>query len=167
MSIFIIEAVVLCLVFTLSCFALVDGTIKNPERAKLSYPEPIIQRLIELGKVSGDRPLTLIERIKKKWPAIILLGVIIGVVVRYVNKCTTFISAFAISYLLWLIVDWYDALILDCLWFCHSKRCIIPGTEDLVDAYHYYMFHINGSAVGMLIGLPTCLISGLVALILA
>ncbi len=62
---FIIEAVVVCLVFTLSCFSLVGKTMKNLELAKLNYPKPIIQRLIDLGKVSGDKPLTLIQRIKK------------------------------------------------------------------------------------------------------
>ena len=46
-------------------------------------------------------------------------------------------------------MDGYDAFVLDCVWFCHSKRCVIPGTEDLVDAYHDYMFHIKESAVGM------------------
>ena len=68
--------------------------------------------------------------------------------------------------MIWTIVDWYDAFILDCGWFCHSKKCIIPGAEDLTDAYHDYMFHIKGSAVGMLIGLPCCLIPGVVAMIL-
>ena len=69
MSTFIIEAAIICLVFTLTCFSLVGKTMKNLELAKLNYPEPIIQRLIKLGKVSGDNPLTLTQRIKKKWPA--------------------------------------------------------------------------------------------------
>lgn len=45
-------------------------------------------------------------------------------------------------------------------------KCIIPGTEDLTDADHDYMFHIKGSAVGMLIGLPCCLIAGIAAMTL-
>jgi hypothetical protein len=89
-----------------------------------------------------------------------------GADVRYINGCAAFLSGFGVSYLLWLIVDWYDALILDCVWFCHSKRCIIPGTEDLTDAYHDYMFHIKGSCAGMLIGLPCCLIAGIIAMLL-
>ena len=139
--------------------------MKHLELAKLNYPPEIVQRLIDLGLVSGDKPLPLIERIKRKWPAMIVVGLLLGLIVLYVNGCTTFLSGFGVSYLLWTIVDWYDALILDCLWFCHSKRCIIPGTEDLTDAYHDYMFHINGSCAGMLISLPCCLIAGIVALI--
>ncbi len=162
---FIIEAVVICLILTLCCFALVKNIMKHLELAKLNYPPEIVQRLIDLGMVLDDKPLPLIQRIKKKWPAMIIVGLLMGLIVRYVNGCTTFLSGFGVSYLIWTIVDWYDALVLDCLWFCHSKRCIIPGTEDLTDAYHDYMFHIKGSCVGMLIGLPCCLIAGLIALI--
>ena len=31
--------------------------------------------------------------------------------------------------MIWLIIDWYDALVLDSIWFCHSKKVRIPGTE--------------------------------------
>ncbi len=163
---FIIEVTILCISFTISCMSQVDRVMNDLERTKLNYPEPIIQRLIDQGRVSGDRPLTLAQRVKKKWPIMIVFGIIIGLIVRYVNGCITFISGFGVSYLIWTIVDWYDAFILDCVWFCHSKRCVIPGTEDLTDAYHDYMFHIKGSAVGMLIGLPCCLIAGIAAMIL-
>ncbi len=84
---------------------------------------------------------------------------------RYANGCTSFLFGFGISYLLWLIVDWYDALIVDCVLFCHSKHFVIPGTEDLIEAYHDYMFHIKGSCFGMLIGLPCCLITGIVTML--
>jgi len=163
---FIIEVVVLCVLFTMSCMSSVSKVMNNLEQAKLDYPEPIIQRLIEQGRVSGERPFTIVQKIKKKWPIMIVFGIAIGLIVRYINGCTTFVSGFVVSYLIWTIVDWYDALVIDCIWFCHSKKCIIPGTEDLVDAYHDYMFHIKGSCTGMLIGLPCCLIAGVVTMIL-
>ena len=163
---FIIEVTILCISFTISCMSQVDRVMNDLERTKLNYPEPIIQRFIDQGRVSGDRLLTLAQRIRKKWPIMIAFGIIIGLIVRYINGCTTFISGFGVAYLIWTIVDWYDAFILDCVWFCHSKRCVVPGTEDLVDAYHDYMFRIKGSAVGMLIGLPCCVIAGVMAMIL-
>ncbi len=87
----------------------------------------------------------------------IVAGLLLRLIVCYINGCTAVLSGFGTSYLLWLPVVWYDALVLDCLWFCHSKRCIITGTEDLKDSYHDYMFHIKkGSCAGMLIGLPCC-----------
>lgn len=63
-------------------------------------------------------------------------------------------------------LDYHDALGIDCLWFCHSKRCVTPGTKDITDTYHDYMFHIKGSCVGMLIGLHGCLITGVIATLL-
>ena len=96
----------------------------------------------------------------------LVLGLLLGLLVRYANGCMSFLSGVWISYLLWVIVDWYDALILDCVWFCHSKRCIIPGTEDLTEAYHDYMFHIKGSCIGMLFGLPCCFLAGTIAALL-
>ena len=44
--------------------------------------------------------------------------------------------------MIWLIIDWYDALVLDSIWFCHSKKVRIPGTEDM-EEYKDYCFHIK------------------------
>lgn len=163
----VIEVVVISLLFTLVCMLSVDSMMNNLETAKLNYPEKIVERLIEEGRVTGDKPPTFLERIRKKWPLMIVFGIMMGIIVRYVNGCTSFLSGFGISYLIWTVVDWYDAFVIDCLWFCHSKRCIIPGTEDLTDAYHDYMFHIRGSAEGMVIGLPVSATSALTVVLLA
>ena len=71
MTAFIIEVVILCILFTISYMSQVDRVMNDLERTKLNYPESIIQRLIDQGRVSGDRPLTLTQRIKKKWPIMI------------------------------------------------------------------------------------------------
>ena len=57
-------------------------------------------------------------------------------------------------------VNWFDALVLDCLWFCHDKHFVIPGTEDMTDAYHDYWLHIKGALIGMLLGIPAALVAG-------
>ena len=56
---------------------------------------------------------------------------VLVVILRIFNGADTFLSGFVTSFLLWLVVDWYDALVIDCLWFCHSKRFVISGTEDM------------------------------------
>jgi hypothetical protein len=43
---FIIEVAILCILFTISCIDLTDRMMKDLERAKLDYPEAIVQRLI-------------------------------------------------------------------------------------------------------------------------
>ena len=52
------------------------------------------------------------------------------------------------------------------IWFCHSKQFIIEGTEDMIQEYHNYWFHIKGSIIGEIIGLIVCLIVGLVVSLL-
>ena len=76
-------------------------------------------------------------------------------VLRQLNGAEGFWEGFRDSYLICLIVDWYDALVLDCLWFCHCKAVRIPGTEEMAE-YRDYRFHLRQSCIGMLLGLPVC-----------
>lgn len=82
-------------------------------------------------------------------------------VLKRFNGADTFWKGFRDSYLIWLIMDWYDALVLDCIWFCHSKKVRIPGTEDM-EEYKDYLFHIKQSCIGMFLGLPACLAVGVI-----
>ena len=81
------------------------------------------------------------------------------------NGADTFWKGVRDSYMIWLIIDWYDALVLDSIWFCHSKKVRIPGTEDM-EEYKDYCFHIKQSCIGMLLGLPACLAVGVITAIL-
>lgn len=156
---FAIESVVLCVLFT----AAILSQMKKPLGTILySYPPQIVDRVIELGLVEDkDRKTpSRVKAIKKKWPAVIFLGILIGVIVYFVNGARSFADGFLVSYGLWLVVDWYDAFALDICWFCHSKKVRIPGTEDMVESYKDYWFHIKGSLIGMVLGLPACLIAG-------
>lgn len=83
-----------------------------------------------------------------------------------VNRAQGFIQGFGYTYIIWLAIAWFDALVLDCGWFCHSKRVRIPGTEDMKE-YHDYLFHIEQSCIGSLLGLPACLLVGLVVMLVA
>ena len=90
----------------------------------------------------------------------------LAVIIFKFNHAKTFIDGFLISFLLWNVVDWYDAFIIDILWFCHCKKIILPGTEDMIREYHNYWFHIVGSFKGMIIGVPVCTIVGLFVMML-
>ena len=163
-TVFLIEAVLLCAVFHLGIYLLIKY---KPEWEIYSYPPAITQRWVELGKVPVKEVPAFSERLRKKLPAAILIAAVLGALVYLLNGCRSFLSGFLVSYGLWLIVDWYDALILDCVWFCHSKTCVLPGTEDMVEEYHDYKHHIKASATGMIIGLPVCLLIGLAVQIIS
>ncbi len=154
---FLIEAVILCILFTI----LILCSMRKPLETQIySYPPNIINRVADMGLIEKMKKPRLVESLKRKWSAIIVFGVIMGLLVYFINDADSFTKAFGISYGLWTVVDWYDALVLDIGWFCHSEKVRIPGTEDMVKDYQDYWFHIKASLVGMLLGLPTCLIAG-------
>ena len=156
---FLIETLIACANFTLFVFLL----SRNPIKSIYNYPPAIVARCEQLGLVNaGNKPGGAAFYAKKIF-ALLLFGVLLGLLVRYANGCTTFWRGALTAYALWVAVNWFDALVLDCLWFCHDKRFIIPGTEDMTAAYHDYGFHIKGALIGMLLGLPSALIAGLVA----
>jgi len=94
--------------------------------------------------------------------ASILIIIIISLILRYVNGYTTFIEGFGYGFLLWTIVNIYDAIVMDIIWFCHDPYFVFKGTEDMVDEYHNYWFHIKGSLIGEVLALVICAIVGLV-----
>ena len=159
--VFVAEAVILCLLFTFGVMV----QSKKPLEAVFNLPQPIINRCIELGLVDQTKKANSPETRKKKLLAAIVIAFILALVVRYANGARSFWTAFIVSYGLWLIIDWYDCFVIDWGWVCHSRKIIIPGTEDLIDSYKDYKFHFIGSLKGMLYGLPICIVvSGLVQL---
>jgi len=62
--------------------------------------------------------------------------------------------------------SFFDALVIDTLWFCHSKWWKIPGTEDMTEAYHDYAFHWKWFLLSLIAILPlSAIIGGAVLLV--
>lgn len=161
---FLTEAIVMCLLFTAMVAA---SVLTNPLNWISDYPPAIQQRAMELGLVpKGKKRLTPAELVRKAVGSILIV-VLLSLLLTYVNGAETFREGFLWSYGLYAVVAWYDAFVIDILWFCHSKRVILPGTEDMVESYHDYRFHIRMSLLGMVLGLPICLLVGLGVLLLA
>ena len=87
---------------------------------------------------------------------LVALALLLGVV--KLAGAYDFWSAFAVSYGIWLFIDWYDCFILDWVIFANLKGVRLPGTEHLDKAYHQKKYHFVQSCWGMLIGLIPCLI---------
>ena len=158
---FLLEILVACALFTLFVFLM----SRDPIKTIFNYPPAIIERCDRLGLVdAGNRPGGAAFYVKKV-AAMVIFGVLLGLLVHYVNGCSTYWCGALTAYGLWVAVNWFDAIVLDCLWFCHDKHFVIPGTEDMTDAYHDYWFHIRGALIGMLLGLPAALVAGLIAIL--
>ena len=152
----LIETVVLAILFTIGVVA--DS--KNPVDTVYDMPEPIINRCLELGLIDESKKADSSQTRRKRLFAAVVIALIMALALCFVNHAGNFLQGFLLSYLIWLIVDWYDCFVIDWIWVCHSKKLIIPGTEDLTDSYKDYRFHFIGSIKGMVIGLPVCLLVG-------
>ena len=155
-STIIIETVVLTILFTV---VVVAGS-KNPVETVYDMPEPIVNRCLELGLIDETKKASSPQTKIKKLCAAFVLAIVLALFLYFVNHADNFMQGFVIAYIIWLVIDWYDCFVIDWGWVCHSKKIIIPGTEDLVDSYKDYKFHFLKSLKGMVIGLPVCVIVG-------
>ncbi|MCR5119142.1 MAG: hypothetical protein K6B44_05925 [Lachnospiraceae bacterium] len=144
----------------------VPMTARDPLGVISDYPPAIRKRCEELGLTKGREKRFETKDLIRKGIAIIVLVLVAALVMIKVNHAQGFLEGFGYTYIIWLSITWFDALVLDCGWFCHSKRVRIPGTEDMKE-YHDYLFHIKQSCIGTLLGLPACLIVGLAVMLLA
>lgn len=160
---FLIESVVLCLLFTVPLAVM----SKNPLAGIHNYPPAIIRRVRELGLVEDTQLPGSRAVYCKKIAAALVVAVLCTLVVWFANGARNFWQGFGIMYLLWTVVNCYDALVIDCIWFCHDKRFRIPGTEDMEADYLDYWFHIKASLKGQLTGLPVALLVGFFTALLA
>ena len=150
-----------CLI-AMGLFALVVVPMdaKNPLGVISDYPPAIRKQCVELGLIENTKKRFTAKDIIRKCLGVIVLVILSVLVLKKINHAETFFEGFISSYIIWLSIAWFDALIIDCLWFCHSKRMRIPGTEDMKE-YKDYLFHIKQSCIGTLIGLPACALIGL------
>ena len=153
----LVESIVLCLVFTLMVYFM----SREPIRTLYNYPPNIQERVKSLDEYRDKIP-TQKNRIAAKLGASVLFVLILSLVLRYVNGYTTFLKAFGYGFLLWTIVNLWDMVVLDIIWFCHDPQFVIKGTEDMVSDYHDYMFHVKGFFIGEAIALVVCALAGLV-----
>ena len=155
--IIVIESVVLCVLFTIMVFII----SREPIKTLYNYPPKIQERVKSLEEYKDKIP-TNENKIGVKIIALLVFLVIICAILRYINGYTTFIESFGFGFLLWTVVNLYDAIVLDIIWFCHDKHFVFKGTEDMVKEYHNYWFHIKGFFIGEGLALVVCAIAGLI-----
>lgn len=155
--IIVIECIALCVLFSLMVYVM----SRNPIATLYNYPPKIQERVKSIEEYKDKIPTTE-NKIVAKVLASIIIVIIVSLILRYINGYTTFIEGFGYGFLIWTIVNIYDALVIDIIWFCHSKEFVFKGTEDMVKEYHNYWFHIKESLKGEVIGAVVCVIVGVV-----
>ena len=135
--ILVIESVVLCLAFT----GMVYLMSRDPIKTLYNYPPKIQARVKSLPEYQGKIP-TQKNKVAAKLCASVLFVIVLALVLRYVNGCTTFMKAFGM--------------------FFFFSRFVLPGTEDMTADYHDYGFHLKGFCIGEALALVVCALAGLV-----
>ena len=105
-----VEAIVLCALFTLMVIIIA----REPIKTLYNYPPKIQERVKSLDAYKNQIP-TEENKVVAKIGASILFVVILSLLMRYVNGCTTFGQAFGYGFLLWTIVNLWDVIVLDSL----------------------------------------------------
>ncbi len=152
----IIEALAYSLIYSGILFILFK--VQGAKYQLYNYPPAIKERAIQKGITTQEE---LADHAKKNkiigLAAMLLLSMLITCVV---NRQFTFLAGFVQSYIFFNVFSLFDALVIDSIWFCHSKWWVIPGTEDMTEAYHDYAFHWKWFFVGLVSSLPLSLIVG-------
>ena len=152
-----IEIIVLCLFFTLGVCVMA----KDPIKTLYNYPPKIQERVKSLDMYKGKIPTTKNMILTKLLASFIIL-IVVSLILKYINDCDTFLESFVTGFFIWTNVNLYDCIVMDIIWFCHDKRFVFKGTEDMKDEYHNYWFHIKESLIGEVIGTLVCLIASLI-----
>lgn len=153
----VIEGIILCALSTLMVYIM----SRNPIKTLYNYPPKIQERVRSLKEYKDSIP-TRENKVVAKIIASIIFLIIICIILRYINGYTTFLESFKYGFLLWTIVNLYDVVVLDIIWFCHDKHFVFKGTEDMVSEYHNYFFHIKGFFIGEMIAIIICFLSGII-----
>ena len=153
----IIESIVLCLLFTIMVYL----TSRDPIKIVYNYPPKIQERVRSIDEYK-DKITTKENKIIKKLIASILFVIVISLILKYINGYESFTDSFIYGFIIWTIVNLYDAIVLDIIWFCHDKHFVFKGTEDMIDEYHNYFFHIKGFFIGEILAIIICSIAGLI-----
>lgn len=161
-TVFILECAGAIVIFT--CAILIP-VCKNPVWWIEDYPKDIQEKYFETHERIPAKLTSKPVVIKKSIAVLFFLVLLVGL--AWLAGARTFLSGFLVSYVLWLVVTWYDCFILDWLIFANLKQVRLPGTEHMDAAYHQKKYHFIQSCIGTALGLLPCLLCGLIILLLA
>ena len=151
-----IEAIIYTLVYTAMMLGIFK--VQGARRQLYNYPPAIREKAIERGITTQEELDTNAK--KNKSVGLLLMLLLCVFMTCVINKQHTFLDGFVQSYIFLNVFSLFDALVIDTIWFCHSKWWLIPGTEDLTEAYHDYAFHWKWFFIGLISAIPLSLIIG-------
>ncbi|MDD6038982.1 MAG: hypothetical protein PUD20_09355 [bacterium] len=155
----IVECIISCVLFGV---IIVGTVVKKPLFWLNEFPKPVQSRYIELHpetKLKEPEGFSSRVIIKKLIGCLILFIVLRWMV--YLAGAHTFVQGLLYSYLIWLVVNIFDTVVLDIGILEHWKKCRLPGTEDMDEEYRLLTEKsLKDGLFGCIIGLPIALLIG-------
>ena len=153
-ALFAAEAAAACLLFSAAVWA---SLRRDPMFWYQDFPPAVRERLRALPEYAGRIPGLRRTAARKLSAALVLAALLAGVALA--SGARDFTGAFGWCFALWTVVNLWDALVLDTLWFSWGRGVRIPGTEDLEDAYldvrpHWIAF-LAGEAIGLAVSVAS------------
>ncbi|MCH5349053.1 MAG: hypothetical protein J1E40_07005 [Oscillospiraceae bacterium] len=158
--IFVIESIAACVIFTI---VLEIMTINRREAFANDYPPIVTDRLRQIGMIAEKTPAKRSDIIRKLTAAIVF-AVVFALIMRYINGISAFLEGALTAYALWLVVDWYDFLVVDILLAPFDK--FYKAAEISAFESSAVKFHFKASVRGMAIGIIFAPIVGFIIMIL-
>ena len=152
-TIIILETIVMTVAFTAM---ILIPLVKNPVWWIHDYPKDIQEEYFKTHERVPSEFFSKTVLIKKGCALLFALLLMLGLM--RLAGAYDFWSALALSYGIWLVIDWFDCFFLDWVLFANMKSVRLPGTEHMDEAYHQKRYHFVQSLWGMLIGLIPCLL---------
>lgn len=150
------QCIIACIIFTA---LILPPFFKNPLSFITSYPTVIRKRIESLPQYQEIATTMEKKHIFRKIIAAVICTFILSII-AYFSGAKTFKSAFIHVFILFSSVNIFDVFALDLGLFCHSKKVIIQGTEDMVDEYRKPWYHIKGGIWVTIWGFIIALLSG-------
>ena len=158
--VFLIESIAACLCFTL----MLELVTRNRREAFANdYPPVVTDKLRALGLIA-QKPPAKKKDIIRKVIALLVYALLFALLLRYVNGIETFWEGALTAYGLWLVVDWYDFLVVDILLAPFDK--FYKAAKVSAFDKSAVMFHFKGSLRGTVLGLIFAPIAGVLVMIL-
>lgn len=160
-----IECIIGCILFGVG---IVGSVLINKEFWLQEYDPSVQKRYLSLHPEYRpvDATSSTVSIITKKIIACLLFIFILAVMV-YIAGARNFTYGFIYCYTIWLVVDWFDALVIDIVILANWKRARLPGTEDMDKEYKSNKRKsIIDAFLGMAIGIVIAIIvAGIVELL--
>lgn len=161
-----IECAAACVIFSA---IIVGSVLENNEAWITEYAPEVQKRFLECNpdyKPKGRNSSTFAFVAAKL--AVCVLFTAVLTMMAYLAGARGFITGALYSYIIWSVVNVFDAVVLDILVFAKWKRIRLRGTEDMDKEYFSnWRKSLLDCVYGILIGIPVaCACGGLIVLVM-